>query len=55
MILEKFTVVLPVLMIVESALAGIVYMAVGKWGSATYWFAVCVITVAVTSLIGKYG
>lgn len=55
MILEKFTLVLPVLMIVESALAGVVYMAVGKWGSAAYWFSACAITTAVTFLIGKYG
>jgi hypothetical protein len=47
--------ILPIIVIVESFLAGIVYLFFGKWGSAVYWLSAGTINFAALYLIRRFG
>jgi hypothetical protein len=46
---------LPVIILVESYLAGVVYMYYKMWGSALYWISAGTINLAVIFFIKRFG
>jgi len=53
--MDKFLIVLPVLIMIEMFLASIPYAIAGKWGTALYWFAGGLLNCAVIFGIRKFG
>lgn len=47
--------ILPILIITESFLAGIVYLIFQKWGSGIYWLSAGTINMAAYYLIKRFG
>lgn len=47
--------ILPIIIIVESFTAGIIYLFTAKFGSAVYWFAAGTINLSALYLIKRFG
>jgi hypothetical protein len=47
--------ILPMIIIIESFLAGVIYLFFNKWGSAVYWLSAATINFAAYYLIRRFG
>jgi len=52
---NTFINLLPILIMVESFLAGIILAIFSKWGSALYWFSAGLLNFSVIFLIKRFG
>jgi len=53
--MDKFILILPIIMIVESIGASIIFLLAKMYGSSIYWLSAAILNISVVFLIKKFG